>query len=136
MLFSCLFDADFLDTEQYMDSGKQNGRGGHASIDELLKRLDKCMEELTGKAPDTEVNRVRQWVMADRRKAAEQKPGFFSLTVPTGDGKTLSSMAFALKHAVIHKKKRVIYVIPSNVQESLKRAKSFYINGKCVEFSA
>ena len=112
MLFSCLVDADFLDTEYYMDAEKQKERGGYLSIGQMSVRLDTYMEELTSKAPDTEVNRVRQTVLTDCRNAAVKAPGFFSLTVPTGGGKTLSSMAFALKHAEFHKKDRIIYVIP------------------------
>jgi CRISPR-associated endonuclease/helicase Cas3 len=112
MLFSCLVDADFLDTERYMDSGKQKDRGGYLPMDRLLSRLDAYMEKLTKGAPDTEVNRVRQTVLSDCREAALEKPGFFSLTVPTGGGKTLSSMAFALKHAEYYKKNRIVYVIP------------------------
>ena len=112
MLFSCLVDADFLDTERYMDSGKQKDRGGYLPMKALLCRLDDYMEKLTEGAPDTEVNRVRQTVLSDCRTAALEKPGFFSLTVPTGGGKTLSSMAFALKHADHYGKDRVVYVIP------------------------
>jgi CRISPR-associated endonuclease/helicase Cas3 len=78
----------------------------------LLCRLDAYMKRLTKDAPDTEVNRVRQVVLSDCRTAALEKPGFFSLTVPTGGGKTLSSMAFALKHADHYGKDRVVYVIP------------------------
>lgn len=112
MLFSCLVDADFLDTEKYMNPDKQKERGGYLSIKELLVRFNEHMELLTQNASDTDVNRVRKTVLADCRDAASQTPGFFSLTVPTGGGKTLSSMAFALEHAVIHNKDRVIYVIP------------------------
>jgi CRISPR-associated endonuclease/helicase Cas3 len=112
MLFSCLTDADFLDTETYMEYERQEQRGGYLSIKELLDRFNAYMKDLTDEAPDTEVNRVRQTVLSDCRAAAVASPGFFSLTVPTGGGKTLSSMAFALEHAVRYKKDRIIYVIP------------------------
>jgi len=112
MLFSCLTDADFLDTETYMECERQEQRGGYLSIKEPLGRFNAYMKGLIAEAPDTEVNRVRKTVLSDCRAAAAGPPGFFSLTVPTGGGKTLSSMAFALEHAVKYKKDRIIYVIP------------------------
>lgn len=115
MLFSCLVDADFLDTEAYMQSDKAELRGHYLSIAELLPRFDAYMEQkakAAHEAPASAVMRARQTVLADCRAAAALSPGFFSLTVPTGGGKTLSSMAFALEHALRYKKERVIYVIP------------------------
>lgn len=115
MLYSCLVDADFLDTEAYMEGSKAKLRGGYLPMAGLLDRFKSYMDEKTRTAmenADTPVNRARQRVLADCRNAAEFEPGFFSLTVPTGGGKTLSSMAFALEHAVKHGKSRVIYVIP------------------------
>jgi CRISPR-associated endonuclease Cas3-HD len=115
MLFSCLVDADFLDTEAYMEGEKTGLRGSYLSMPELLERFDAYMNEKTkGALSDSPsaVMRARQSVLADCRAAAALSPGFFSLTVPTGGGKTLSSMAFALEHSVRYKKDRVIYVIP------------------------
>jgi CRISPR-associated endonuclease/helicase Cas3 len=115
MLFSCLVDADFLDTEAYMSPGEKSERSGYLPLPELLERFDAHMagkaKEALDKA-DTPVNRARQQVLADCRSAAQLVPGLFSLTVPTGGGKTLSSMAFALEHALKYGKERVIYVIP------------------------
>jgi CRISPR-associated endonuclease/helicase Cas3 len=115
MLFSCLVDADFLDTERYMDQDKAEDRGHYLTIPELLSCFNAHMDAITAKAmaeADTPVNRARQTVLADCRDAAALEPGMFSLTVPTGGGKTLSSMAFALEHARCYGKTRVIYVIP------------------------
>ena len=115
MLFSCLTDADFLDTEAYMESGKTDLRGEYVPVEGLLIRFNEYIADKARAAMETAataVNYARQRVLADCRVAANQEPGLFSLTVPTGGGKTLSSMAFALEHAVKYQKKRVIYVIP------------------------
>ncbi len=112
MLFSCLVDADFLDTEAFMDGGKAALRGGYPALAELRSAFDDHMEALMRMPPDTPVNRLRRQILEDCRNAARQAPGFFSLTVPTGGGKTLSGMAFALDHAIAHGKRRVIHVIP------------------------
>jgi CRISPR-associated endonuclease/helicase Cas3 len=114
MLFSCLVDADFLDTEAFMDPSRQGQRENakFASFGELKARLDTHLAGLAADAPATQVNAVRQEILAACRKAAMEKPGMFSLTVPTGGGKTLSSLAFSLDHAIQHGKRRVIYVIP------------------------
>lgn len=115
MLFSCLVDADFLNTEFYMDRGKSELRSEYLPLTALKERFDTYMAEKAKEAlasADSPVNRARQRVLADCRAAATGDPGFFSLTVPTGGGKTLSSMAFALEHALKYEKSRVIYVIP------------------------
>lgn len=112
MLFSCLTDADFLDTESFMTPGRAQDRGGYATLAELEKAFALFMKKLSGSAVDTPVNRCRQKVLNDCLAAAERKPGFFSLTVPTGGGKTFASFAFALKHALRWGKKRVIIAIP------------------------
>lgn len=109
MLFSCLVDADFLDTEAFMDERRQALRAGYPSLSELLSAFDEFMAHKGG---NSKVNRIRAEVLRQCRDKATLPPGLFSLTVPTGGGKTLSSMAFALNHAVHHGKNRVLYVIP------------------------
>jgi len=113
MLFSCVVDADFLDTEAYMDE-KRGGlrKEKYPGINELLSGFDRYMDEMCGDARPTMVNQIRSEVLEQCRNAAEKSVGVFSLTVPTGGGKTLSSLAFALRHAVLHEKRRIIYVIP------------------------
>lgn len=112
LLFSALVDADFLDTEAYYDEGKATRRGQHPDIAELQKRLDEKLEELVREASKNELNALRHEVLTHARDMAGEAPGGFTLTVPTGGGKTLTSLAFALDHAVRHGLERVIYVIP------------------------
>ncbi|MEO8248715.1 MAG: CRISPR-associated endonuclease Cas3'', partial [Burkholderiales bacterium] len=112
MLFSALVDADFLDTEAFLDEGRSVGRGGAPPIPDLKGALDDHMTALGANAPDTPVNRLRADILRQCREKAKRAPGAFTLTVPTGGGKTLASLAFALDHAVAHGKRRVIYAIP------------------------
>ena len=112
LLFSCLVDADFLDTEQFMTPDETVLRGQYPALMELEPRFDAYMAALAARANDTPVNRMRAAVLERCRSAAEQAPGLFSLTVPTGGGKTLASLAFALRHARYHGKRRIFYVIP------------------------
>ncbi|MDR3638624.1 MAG: CRISPR-associated endonuclease Cas3'' [Isosphaeraceae bacterium] len=113
MLFSCLVDADFLDTEQFVDPARAAQRpGSPPSCAELRDRLNEYLHEKQRQAPDTHVNRVRRDVLEASWSGATLAPGLFSLNVPTGGGKTLSSLAFALSHAAEHKLRRVVYAIP------------------------
>ncbi len=112
LLFSCLVDADFLDTESYMDPEKAARRGDWPTLASLRERFDAHMAKLDGTAAPTPVNALRRQVRDDCLRAAALAPGLFSLTVPTGGGKTLSSMAFALEHARRFGKRRIVFVIP------------------------
>ncbi len=112
MLFSCLVDADFLDTESFMDEGKSSARGQYPLFESLLPLFNAHMQALTAGVKPSPVNKLRSDILAQCRTSASQHAGLFSLTVPTGGGKTLASMAFALEHAKRYWKRRVIYVIP------------------------
>jgi CRISPR-associated endonuclease/helicase Cas3 len=112
MLFSALVDADFLDTERYMDPAKFAQRNQWPTLAELTPLFDAHMARMAATAPATSVNTLRADILRQCREQAALLPGLFSLTVPTGGGKTLSGMAFALEHARIHGKRRVIHVIP------------------------
>lgn len=110
MLYSCLVDADFLDTEAFMNPKQGKTRVNVVTpLNNLLVAFDEHMTKFSQMGGL--VNESRAEVLAQCRKMAGQQ-GVFSLTVPTGGGKTLASLAFALKHAVLHNKRRVIYVIP------------------------
>ena len=112
MLFSCLVDTDFLDTEAFMDGDKSATRNGYRDLTSLLTDFDGYMTRKSTSAATTPVNVIRANILRQCREKSALDPGLFSLTVPTGGGKTLSGMAFALQHAVQHKKRRIIYVIP------------------------
>ncbi len=113
MIFSCLVDADFLDTEKFLDPERFTQRGDYPDIEESHARFWKEFNKLRAKAdPGLNVNKQRELVLADCLEAANKPPGTYSLTVPTGGGKTLASLAFALNHALKHGKRRIIYVIP------------------------
>lgn len=110
MLFSCLVDADFLDTEAHFDAGKPARREGFPTLAQMRDAFDAHMRTLP--VPSTAVNTLRADILRQCRAQAVLAPGFFSLTVPTGGGKTLSSLAFALTHAHAHGKRRIVYAIP------------------------
>lgn len=112
MLFSCLVDADFLDTEAFFDPNKPELRGKYTPVVELLRLFTDYMQKKNKNALDTAVNRIRSKVLERCVVMAANPSGIYTLTVPTGGGKTLSSMSFALNHAVTNGKKRIIYVIP------------------------
>jgi CRISPR-associated endonuclease/helicase Cas3 len=135
MLFSCLADADFLDTEAFMDGNKAAQRRGYPELSELLSAFDRHMADKAAKAKDSPVNRIRAEVLHQCRDKASRPSGLFSLTVPTGGGKTLSSMAFALKHAVHHGKARVIYVIPytSILEQTANIFREIFGEGNVIE---
>ncbi|WP_026684800.1 CRISPR-associated helicase/endonuclease Cas3 [Heyndrickxia coagulans] len=113
MCFSALVDSDFLDTERYFDYGKSIKRRGKAfSIQQLDEQLQNYMLKLRMKSQDKEINRYRNEVYMACREAAKQPLFFRALVVPTGLGKTLASIAFALEHAKRFNKKRVIVALP------------------------
>lgn len=112
MIFSCVLDADFLDTEAFIEPEKRAARKGFPELQGLLGPFNDYTVELQEKAPKTRVNELRETVKAQCIAKSEHEPAIFTLTVPTGGGKTLSSMAFAFHHAQRYSKRRIIYVIP------------------------
>lgn len=110
MLFSALVDADFLDTERHFTPEENRRRAQGPDIGALWQRFDADHERMS--RPDTSVNRARAEIYNACLSAAENPPGMFRLCVPTGGGKTLSGMAFALRHALRNNQKRVIAAVP------------------------
>ena len=109
MLYSCLVDADYLDTEAFMSGGMVQ-RGGCDALPVLWERLKRHIEGFY--PPEGALNRLRCRILEDCTEAGSGQKGIYTLTVPTGGGKTLASLAFALRHAMQHGMRRIIYVIP------------------------
>ena len=114
LLFSCLVDADFLDTEAFMDEERKGRRheatSRYAPLETLRDRLTKHMESFS---TEGKINEARRAFLNRCRDHGRTCPkGYYSLFLPTGGGKTLSSMAWALETALKHEAKRIIYVIP------------------------
>lgn len=120
LLFSCLVDADFLDTEGHFTPEQVKLRRSPAlNVETALAILQRHLSE---KSSDGPVNALRRRLLADCLSVAEQPPGIFTLTAPTGSGKTLASLAFALRHIAHHnaalaaddphRLRRIIVVIP------------------------
>jgi CRISPR-associated endonuclease/helicase Cas3 len=117
MMFSCLVDADYRDTEAFycQVSGERRDRDWPALniiIDGLIAAFDACTAQKQAGASQSDVNRLRNDVLRYVRARAGEPAGLFTLTVPTGGGKTLTSLGFALDHAKAHGLHRIIYAIP------------------------
>lgn len=107
LLFSALVDADWTDTGTYFSGDKPPH---YDSLDVLAERLDRYLAGFG--TPQNELNRLRTDIREALLLHAENPTGLFTLTVPTGGGKTLASVAFALRHALVNHLDRIIYVIP------------------------
>ena len=110
MLYSCLVDADYLDTEFFMNGREIRDRG--ESIPVLYQKFTESISGWLNNCDLETINGRRTEILNHCIKMGEASKGLFTLTVPTGGGKTISSLAFALKHAKEHHMDRIIYVIP------------------------
>lgn len=111
MLYSCLVDADFLDTENFMKNGQAQREAGE-NVEILLKKLNNYVADWIRNKDTETVNGRRTEILRHCFECGQLDKGIFQLTVPTGGGKTIASLAFALQHAVKNHMERVIYVIP------------------------
>ncbi len=112
MIYSALVDADYLDTEKYFEPAQAAHRGNRPTLEALLPRYEGYMSKLKPNGSKA-IGQIRSDIREQCLKAAHKPQGLFSLTVPTGGGKTLSSLGFALNHAKTHPHlKRIIYAIP------------------------
>ena len=112
MLFSCLVDADFLDTEAHFAPQRAAQRPQGYNLHDLWQQFEQNQNALLASAPPTPVNAVRRAVYKDALQAASGKPGLYALTAPTGAGKTRALLAFALRHALTHDLERIIVALP------------------------
>ena len=113
MVFSALVDADFLDTEAFMQANKARLRSvEYPAMQALLEQFNQHMQQLASDSIASHVNNIRAEVLRQARLKGKDEPGIYTMTVPTGGGKTLSGLAFALEHALAHNKRRLIYAIP------------------------
>lgn len=109
MIYSCLVDSDFLDTEEFMNDGKVD-RGADYNYKLFKKKLNDYVGKFKNK--EREINKKRAEIFNNCISKSEYKRGLYTLTVPTGGGKTVSSLAFAINHVLEHEMDRIIYVIP------------------------
>jgi CRISPR-associated endonuclease/helicase Cas3 len=113
-LFSCVVDADFKNTEKFYTAleNREVDREWPLLQDLLPELRARFDTHMAGMSRDGDLNRLRRDILAHVRGKAELPPGLFTLTVPTGGGKTLASLGFALDHAAAHGRQRIIYAIP------------------------
>ncbi len=130
LLFSTLVDADYLDTERHFTDWKATTRGSDLTLATLLARFE-AHPPAPATACTATVRESRDAMYAACVAAAAMPPGFFRLTMPTGGGKTRSGMAFALRHAVRHDKRRVIVAVPfiSITQQTAKVYRDIFGDG-------
>lgn len=111
MLFSCLIDADSLDSEKFENNSVHALRHHPSNFHELCSRFAAYIKKYHSK-PKRQIDRIRSELLQECLQQAKNPQGFYTLTLPTGSGKTLISLGFALEHAREHNLQRIVYVIP------------------------
>jgi CRISPR-associated helicase Cas3/CRISPR-associated endonuclease Cas3-HD len=137
-LFSALVDADFVDTEAHFNGGEQGkvprkkglklneGKLAALALEKLKTHIANKAEQLN---PSETLNDIRQELLQNCLQQAQQKTGVFTLTAPTGSGKTLSMLSFALQHALENKLERIIMVVPylSIIEQTAKVYRDIFV---------
>ena len=133
MLFSCLVDADFLDTERFMSPDKSLARqSAKASLEQMRVQLEEYVSHFNREGRINEARAVFLDLCRSHGRTAQRK--IYSLTLPTGAGKTVSSMMWALEHAIAQGCERIIYVIPYT--SCLLYTSGLYLRGRlCYAFA-
>jgi CRISPR-associated endonuclease/helicase Cas3/CRISPR-associated endonuclease Cas3-HD len=134
MLYSCLVDADSLDTERFVSPGLSKYRGGYDTLDALSERFNVYIHKFK-QLECSDLNRYRNEIYQQCIDKSELPQGMFTLTVPTGGGKTLSSTAFAVAHARKHELKRIFFIAPytSIIEQNAKVIRDIFGNGNVLE---
>jgi CRISPR-associated endonuclease/helicase Cas3 len=132
-LFSCLVDADWLDTESFYDTAKSESRTGMKLDTKAL--TDGLYEKFASFDNKGEVNRLRNTCREYALSHASEAQGFFSLNLPTGLGKTLTSIAWAIRHAEHHRLDRIIIVLPyvNIIEQTAAELKKVFGDDKVLE---
>ena len=140
-LFSCLIDADRLNTADFEmpSNARFRNYGKYHSWEILIQRLGKKIQELENKPGRNDVDELRSQVSQACLDFAARSKGIYQLTVPTGGAKTLGSLRFALNHTAHHEMDRVFYIIPytsiidQNAEEVRKILEDKDENGKYLD---
>lgn len=134
MLYSCLVDADYLDTERFMQPKQFQLRCHYATLESLVPKLQAYLQQLN-KGADTPINRIRQHIQRHCLENATRPQDIYSLTVPTGGGKTLASLVWAFKHVATHHLRRIVIAIPytSIVIQTASVLKKIFGEGNVLE---
>ncbi len=127
MMFSCLADADFLDTEAYCNGDNCKERGIESDFEKCKEAIAKRLAELEKNA-DTSAKRSRKELREQIMSHADEEADLYYMNMPTGSGKTLASMQFALERAISAGKRRIIYIIPytSIIEQNAKVFKELF----------
>ena len=112
MLYSCLVDADWLDTESFMKPENSKQRGNYKTLEDIKILFQKHIDSFKSKVSPSPINQIRSAIQNECIEHATHEKGLYSLTIPTGAGKTLSSLAWAVNHVTKHNMSRIIVVIP------------------------
>lgn len=112
-IFSALIDADRTNTQQFEEKQQPQEERSHHLFENYYNKLQLKLESFKNNNKKlTPINKLRDVMSLQCEKIAAKPSNIYSLSIPTGGGKTLASLRYALKHATLHNKKRIIYIVP------------------------